>query len=200
MTALETLAGVGPGLAAELRAAGVRDVETLHALGAAEAARRVAELGFRDPAALRRLLTDMLGEAATPTAITVLGIDNVLFAVGDLDAALAHYAERLGLPVVFRLPDPPTALLRLGAGSAGLVLREHPGQARRVPGPDTPRVWLEVPDATAAATRLGGAGVEALTEPFAVATGTAVEFADAWGNVVGLTDHTAAPDRARPAP
>lgn len=198
MTELETLAGIGPGLAAELRAAGVRDVETLRALGAADAAQRLAELGFRDGAAVRRMLTDVLGEAP-PAPTTVLGIDNVLFTVGDLGVALAHYRDRLGLPVVRRLDDPPLAVLRLGAETPGLLLREHTGLAEGPPAATAARVWLEVPDATAAATRLRAAGVP-LTEPFRVASGRTVEVADPWGNVVGLTDYTGAPDRARPGP
>ena len=34
---------------------------------------------------------------------------------------------------------------------------------------------------------------------FEVATGWTVEVADPWGNVIGLTDYTKDPSRARPA-
>jgi len=36
-----------------------------------------------------------------------------------------------------------------------------------------------------------------LAPPFPVRTGWAVEYADAWGNVIGLTDDTRAPALAR---
>lgn len=197
MTALETLPGIGTGLAAELRAAGIRDQEALRELGPAEAARRVGELGFRDTGALHTVLTTALGGGPAEPALDVLGIDNVLFAVGDLDAAMVHYAERLGLPVTYRLPEPRVALLRLGDEAPGLLLREEPRLAEAPPRAGAQRVWLEVPDAAAAATRLRAAGVTLLAEPFPVATGVTVEVADAWGNVVGFTDHTAASERAR---
>lgn len=126
----------------------------------------------------------------------ILGIDNVLFTVGDLDAALAHYATGLGLPVVFCLPEPPIALLRLGDETPGLLLRENRSLAEAAPAAGAPQVWLEVRDALAAAKELRDAGI-AVGEPFAVATGQTVEVADAWGNVIGLTDYTSAPERAR---
>ena len=70
-------------------------------------------------------------------------------------------------------------------------IREH--------GPrETPRTWLEVRDARAAAAALRERGVEPLGEPFEVATGWTVEVADPWGNVVGLTDYSKDPARARP--
>jgi predicted enzyme related to lactoylglutathione lyase len=59
-----------------------------------------------------------------------------------------------------------------------------------------PRVWLEVPDADAAAAELTAAGT-AVAAPFDVATGRTVEITDPWGNVVGLTDYSKAPERGR---
>lgn len=41
-------------------------------------------------------------------------------------------------------------------------------------------------------------GVTALAPPFGVHTGWTVEVADPWGNVIGLTDYTLQPQRARP--
>ena len=201
MTALETLPGITRTVAAELRAVGVRDAETLRSLGPEAAAQRLADMQLRDVGSAQRLLAAALGDEPPPPppAFPVLGIDNVMFTVGDLDAALTHYAERLRLPVAFRNPEPPIALLRLGSETPGLLLREDPAASEAPPGPCSPRVWLEVPDAGAAAAQLRAAGVVLLAEPFRVATGTTVEVADAWGNVVGLTDYTAAPDRGRAA-
>jgi len=61
----------------------------------------------------------------------------------------------------------------------------------------TPKVWLEVRDARAAAAILASAGVVALANPFEIPTGWTVEIADPWGNVVGLTDYVKAPTMAR---
>jgi catechol 2,3-dioxygenase-like lactoylglutathione lyase family enzyme len=111
----------------------------------------------------------------------VLGVDNVLFAVGDLDAAVAFYTE-LGLPLVFRLDE--IALFRLGSETPGLLVRrgEPTGGGR---------VWLEVPDVHA---------LPMVDKAFRVATGWTVEVTDPWGNAVGFTDYTAMPERGRPAP
>jgi len=53
-------------------------------------------------------------------------------------------------------------------------------------------------DARDAAAELHARGVRLLAEPFEVATGWTVEFTDPWGNVIGLTDYTKAPERGRP--
>jgi catechol 2,3-dioxygenase-like lactoylglutathione lyase family enzyme len=120
------------------------------------------------------------------TDTPVLGIDNVLFAVGDLDEAVAFYRDTLNLPLAFRLDEPGIALFRLGAEPAGLLLR-----AQQPAGGG--RVWLEVRDARAHAATLPGAG-----DPFPVATGWTTEVTDPWGNTVGFTDYTTMPSRARP--
>jgi predicted enzyme related to lactoylglutathione lyase len=124
----------------------------------------------------------------------VLGIDNVLFTVGDLDEAIDFYAGRLCLPLVFRLDEPGVALFSLGGETPGLLVRRgSPGATA-----GAPRLWLEVRDARATATGIADAGVAALGEPFQVATGWTVEVADPWGNVLGFTDYTRMPERGRP--
>jgi predicted enzyme related to lactoylglutathione lyase len=60
-------------------------------------------------------------------------------------------------------------------------------------------VWLEVPDARAAARELTGAGIALLDAPFSVSTGWTVEVADPWGNVLGFTDYSKRPELARRA-
>lgn len=128
--------------------------------------------------------------------LDVLGVDNVLIGVGDFDAALDFYAGSLGLPVKFQLPSLGVACFRLGREDPGLLLRVGAVHAREPR--ETPRLWLEVRDARAAAAELERRGVALLGEPLEVGTGWTVEVADPWGNVVGLTDYTKDPTRARP--
>jgi predicted enzyme related to lactoylglutathione lyase len=130
------------------------------------------------------------------TGPAVRGIDNVLFTVGDLDTAVDFYSGRLGLPLAFRMDQPGVALFRLGDEPPGLLVRRAPTPTA---GGGSPRLWLEVPDARAAATALAAAGVTLLADPFRVATGWTVEVADPWGNIVGFTDYTTVPERGRPA-
>ncbi|GAA1710345.1 VOC family protein [Fodinicola feengrottensis] len=131
------------------------------------------------------------------SAIRVLGVDNILFAVANLDDAIEFYADRLGLPLVFRLDEPGIALFKLGPEAPGLLLRRGTVAS---PAPSTAaRLWLEVPDAREAAETLRTRGVEPLSDPFSVATGWIVEVADAAGNIIGFTDYTANPSLGRTA-
>jgi len=129
------------------------------------------------------------------SALEVLGVDNAMFSVGKLEAALEFYGQKLGLPLKFQVPSMGIAGFRLGPEEPGLFIT-----ARDVPERephDSPRLWLEVTDARLAAEELRGRGVQPLAEPFEVATGWTVEFTDPWGNVIGLTDYRKAPERGR---
>ena len=132
---------------------------------------------------------------AAVSDITVLGLDNVLLDVGDLEVAKGFYGGRLGLGVKFDFPDAGVVGFRLGDEEAGLVVRA--GDVAPGPPRPSPRLWLEVPDARAAGKALAAAGVALLGEPRELRTGWLVEVADPWGNVVGLTDYLLAPERAR---
>ncbi|MEU6809175.1 VOC family protein [Streptomyces sp. NPDC046831] len=125
----------------------------------------------------------------------LLGFDNVLLPVGDLGEALAFY-ERAGFTVGFRLDEAGIAQLKVGGETPGILLRQEEFGHRTPPWP-SPRVWLEVPDARAAARELTAAGIALLDEPSAVATGWAVEIADPWGNVLGFTDYAKRPELGR---
>ncbi|PZT68743.1 VOC family protein [Streptomyces sp. SW4] len=126
----------------------------------------------------------------------LLGFDNVLLPVGDLGEAVAFY-ERAGFPVAFRLDEAGIALLKVGGETPGVLLRAEEEFGHRPPPWPSARLWLEVPDARTAADALRAAGVALLDDPFPVATGWTVEFADPWGNVVGLTDYSKRPELGR---
>lgn len=126
----------------------------------------------------------------------LLGFDNVLLPVGDLGEAVSFY-ERAGFAVSFRLDEAGIAGLKVGKETPGLLLRVEEELRHRPPAWATARVWLEVPDARASAQGLAAAGVPSLDPPFSVATGWTVEFADPWGNIIGLTDYSKRPELAR---
>jgi predicted enzyme related to lactoylglutathione lyase len=128
--------------------------------------------------------------------IDVRGIDNVLFAVGDLGEAERFYGGLLGLPTTFAFREAGIVGYRLGDEASGLMLREQPGLATG-PARETPKVWLEVPDARAGADALAVGGVKPLDRPREMRSGWFVEVADPWGNVIGLADYTNEPARAR---
>ncbi|WP_432191936.1 VOC family protein [Streptomyces sp. bgisy027] len=126
----------------------------------------------------------------------LLGFDNVLLPVGDLGEAVGFY-ERAGFTVGFRLDEAGIAQLKVGGETPGLLLRQEEALGHRPPPWPSARVWLEVPDARAAARTLRDAGVEPIDAPFSAATGWTVEIADPWGNVVGFTDYCKRPELGR---
>lgn len=93
--------------------------------------------------------------------MNVLGIDNILLAVGNLDQARAFYGRALGLPEKFAVVDAGIVCYRLGGEEPGLLLRVDPDLAAAPPR-STPRAWLEVPDARAASRFLQDRGVAPL--------------------------------------
>ncbi|MEU5045082.1 VOC family protein [Streptomyces griseorubiginosus] len=128
----------------------------------------------------------------------LLGFDNVLLPVGNLGEAVSFY-ERAGFTVGFRLDEAGIAQLKVGGETPGILLRQEEALGHRPPPWPATRVWLEVPDARAAARELRAAGIELLDEVSSVATGWTAEIADPWGNVLGLTDYTKRPELARRA-
>ncbi|MET8854768.1 VOC family protein [Streptomyces sp. NPDC004579] len=128
----------------------------------------------------------------------LLGIDNTLLPVGDLGEAVGFY-ERAGFLSAFRLDEAGIAVLKVGKETPGVLLRLDGELSHRPPPWATPRLWVEVPDARAAARSLAAAGIAALDEPFSGATGWTVEIADPWGNVIGFTDYSKRPELARGA-
>src|ERR671936_2010857 len=130
--------------------------------------------------------------------LDVLGVDNIMLAVGNLEEARSFYESTLGLPVKFAVPQAGVVGYRLGKEEPGLMIRVQ----AFAPSPprDTPRIWLEVKDARAAAAALRQKGARILGEPMEILTGWAVELADPWGNVLGLTDYVKAPAKGRKPP
>jgi hypothetical protein len=124
----------------------------------------------------------------------VLGIDNCLFDVGDLGLARRHYGELLGLTETFAFESAGIVGYALGPERPGLMIRETSGKTRS--GPSGPHLWLEVPDARALADQLADL-VEFSAPVQSIFTGIYFEVADIWGNVVGFTDYSAQPDKAR---
>ncbi|BCL28199.1 VOC family protein [Streptomyces aurantiacus] len=126
----------------------------------------------------------------------LLGFDNVLLPVGDLDEAVDFY-RRAGFALGFRLDEAGIAGLKVGRETPGVLLRLEDGLGHRPPAWASPRVWIEVRNARGKADALAAAGVEPLDAPLSVATGWTVEIADPWGNVIGFTDYTKRPELAR---
>src|SRR5438552_18989408 len=55
--------------------------------------------------------------------LEVLGVDNIMLAVGDLEQARSFYESTLGLPVKFAVPQAGVVGYRLGGEEPGLMIR-----------------------------------------------------------------------------
>jgi len=127
--------------------------------------------------------------------ISILGVDNVMLVVGDLREGRRFYEGVLGLRVKFADDEHGILGFAIGEEEPGLVIRAQ--TIEKCEPRQTPRVWLEVPDARAAAAALEALGQSLVAPPFHVGTGWTVELADPWGNVLGLTDYVGMPSLAR---
>jgi len=129
----------------------------------------------------------------------ILGVDNVLFAVGDFKQARDFYSNRVGLEMKFEFEQIGLIGFRLGAEEPGLLVRVQ-DVPEKAPDPASARLWVEVADARASGARLIEAGLEPIAEVREINSGWVIEFADPWGNVVGLTDYVKQPERGRRRP
>ncbi|MDY7010140.1 MAG: VOC family protein [Planctomycetota bacterium] len=105
-------------------------------------------------------------------------IDCLMFNVGDIEAALGFYRDKLGLPLVWRTDI--AAGLRVGESE--LVIRQG--------SPKTPETDIEVNSAEQAANRFVEAGGSIVVDPFDIKIGKCVVVADPWGNQLVLLDST----------
>jgi catechol 2,3-dioxygenase-like lactoylglutathione lyase family enzyme len=116
----------------------------------------------------------------------LLGIDNVLFAVRELDHTVAFY-EACGFVLKFRVDGAGMALFSIGAEEPGLLVRVGEG--------GTGKFWVEVHNADDVAVQLSAAGIP--TTRIETTTGITVEAIDPSGNVVGFADYSKRPEMAR---
>lgn len=125
----------------------------------------------------------------------LFGVDNVMFAVRDLDAAIRFYTT-CGFALKFRMDRAGMALFAIGAEEPGLLVRLEGGSGPGRSGTaGAGRFWVEVRDADAVAAELESAGIA--TTRLETATGITVEATDPSGNVVGFADYTKRPELAR---
>lgn len=114
------------------------------------------------------------------------GIDNVLFSVTDIDAAVAFYSA-CGFALKFKNSEASMALFSIGAEEPGLLIRAI--------GKGSGKLWVEVASADETAAELRAAGIE--TKRLETMTGITIEATDPDGNVVGFADYSKRPEMAR---
>ncbi len=123
----------------------------------------------------------------------MLGIDHVVFTVGDLSQAVQHYT-RLGLRLQFHSEQAGAAVMVISEEHPNLLLLKG---TTKPSGLEQPRLWIEVTDAQEALKELKEKGFELACEPRNATVGWLAETIDPWGNVMGFIDYTLQPQFGR---
>jgi predicted enzyme related to lactoylglutathione lyase len=119
-------------------------------------------------------------------------IGQLAIEVGDLEAAVTFYRDRLGLPHLFTTPG-PTAMAFFDCGGIRLLLGQPEGEPSSRSGSI---IYFAVDGIEAVHQALGEAGVEFTEVPRKVADLGAQElwlafFRDPWGNTLALMEERA---------
>src|ERR1700733_15961434 len=103
----------------------------------------------------------------------MLGIDHVVFTVGDISQAVQFYVK-LGLKLVLQSEQTGAAVMSISAEHPNLLLLKAKEEIKKG-GLERPRLWIEVADAHAATEELKEKGFQFAREPFLLPTGWLVE-------------------------
>lgn len=125
----------------------------------------------------------------------ILGIDHVVFTVGDISEAVQFYLK-LGLKLQFRSEQTGAAVMSISAEHPNLLLLRAKEEIKKG-GLERPRLWIEVTDAQVATEELKEKGFQFAREPFLIPTGWLVEVIDPWGNIIGFNDYHRQPQFGR---
>lgn len=110
--------------------------------------------------------------------------DNFFLPVNNMENAIQYYSETLGLKVKFNFSDKGMVAFHVGDEEPAIILKD----INKFPDVK-PTIWFVVDNVATEYEKLKSKGVQFLTEPFSIGTGTAVEFEDAFGNRLGITDY-----------
>lgn len=111
--------------------------------------------------------------------------DNFFLPSDNLDAAKEFYKNKLGLDIKFDFSEMGMIAFKVGDNEPAIILRKDENVK--------PAIWFTVDNVQQAYKVLKEKGIQFLSEPFEIPTGSSVEFNDPFGNKLGLTDYTKLP-------
>jgi len=123
------------------------------------------------------------------TTVVLKNYDNFFLPATDLEKGREFYQSILGLPVKFDFSAHGLLAFKVGSEEPAIILRSHPGVK--------PSILFEVDDVRETYAELKKKGVVFLSEPYEINTGLAAEFEDPFGNRLGITDYSKAPELSR---
>lgn len=112
--------------------------------------------------------------------------DNYFLPTENMEETIEFY-KKIGLKEKFSFPENGIVAFSVGDEEPAIILKDIKNFPEQ-----KPTVWFVVEDTQKEYNRLKKAGVEFLSEPFLIRTGTSVEFKDTFGNILGMTDYTEA--------
>lgn len=123
----------------------------------------------------------------------ILGIDHIVFTVGDISQAVEFYIK-LGLKLQFQSDQAGAAVMVISDENPNLLLLK--GEDKKG-GLEHPRLWIEVHDARASTEELKEKGFKFAKEPQLIPTGWLVEMNDPWDNIIGFNNYHLQPHFGR---
>jgi predicted enzyme related to lactoylglutathione lyase len=117
--------------------------------------------------------------------------DNYFLPAPNLEKGREFYQDILGLSVKFDFSEHGLLAFKVGNEEPAIILRNHPGVK--------PSILFEVDDVRVTYSELTEKGVKFLLEPYEINTGLAAEFEDPFGNRLGITDYSKAPQYLKKA-
>jgi predicted enzyme related to lactoylglutathione lyase len=117
--------------------------------------------------------------------------DNCFLRAPDLAKGREFHQEILGLPVKFAVSVVGLLAFKVGNEEPAIILRNQPGVK--------PSILFKVNDVRVTYAELIEKSVQFISEPYEINTGLAAEFEDPFGNRLGITDYSKAPEYSRKA-
>ena len=117
--------------------------------------------------------------------------DNFFLPASNLEQGREFYQNISGLSLKFDFSDHGLLAFKVRSEESAIILRNHPEVK--------PSILFEVDDVRVTYAELTEKGVKFLSEPYEINTGLAAEFEDPFGNRLGITDYSKAPQYSKKA-
>lgn len=109
--------------------------------------------------------------------------DNFFLPSNNLDESISFYSK-IGLTEKFNFPEKGMVAFSVGSEEPAIILKD----VTKFPT-QKPTIWFVVDNVRHTYDLMKKEGIKFSSEPYVIGTGTAVEFEDPSGNVLGITDY-----------
>ncbi|MBZ9570604.1 VOC family protein [Methanobrevibacter sp. TMH8] len=110
--------------------------------------------------------------------------DNFFVPIDDMEKAMDYYGNVLGLKLKFNFQDKGMVSYNVGDEEPAIILKD-----KKIFKDMKLTIWFVVDDVKEEYKKMKKNGIEFISEPFEIGTGTSAEFEDPFGNRFGITDY-----------